>query len=68
MGTVISAASKNRIAAMVDAAKAEGAKVLTGGCCPEMPGALAGGHYYAPTVLEVDPTMTIWREEVVCIV
>jgi acyl-CoA reductase-like NAD-dependent aldehyde dehydrogenase len=29
-----------------------------------MPAPFNGGHYYAPTVIEVDTDMTIWREEV----
>jgi acyl-CoA reductase-like NAD-dependent aldehyde dehydrogenase len=34
MGTVISHASKDRIAEMVNASVKEGAKILTGGDCP----------------------------------
>ena len=64
MGPVISHASRNRIAGMVDFAKAEGAKVLTGGCVPSMPPPFDQGCFYAPTVLEVTPDMEIWREEV----
>jgi acyl-CoA reductase-like NAD-dependent aldehyde dehydrogenase len=64
MGPVISAASKTRITAMVNKAREEGGKVLTGGDSPALPPPLDRGHYYSPTVIEVTPAMEIWREEV----
>lgn len=65
MGPVISGASRDRIAAMVNHAVKEGAHVLTGGRAPaDMPVPFCNGYYYSPTVLEVDKTMTIWKEEV----
>jgi len=64
MGTVISHDSKVRIANMVDAARAQGARVLAGGGFPDMPPPFDKGHYYQPTVIEVDTSMDIWREEV----
>lgn len=64
MGPVISAGSKARITAMVDKARSEGAKVLTGGCSPTLPAPFDKGHYYSPTIIEVTPQMEIWREEV----
>jgi hypothetical protein len=62
MGTVISQASKARIGAMVNDASKQGAKVLCGGC--EVDYIAAPNAYYPPTIIEVDPSMTIWREEV----
>jgi betaine-aldehyde dehydrogenase len=64
MGPVISAASKTRITAMVNKAREEGAKVLTGGDGPVLPAPFDKGHYYSPTIIEVTPAMEIWREEV----
>jgi acyl-CoA reductase-like NAD-dependent aldehyde dehydrogenase len=65
MGPVISGASRDRIHAMVEKAKEEGATVLTGGEIPkDMPAPFDKGYYYAPTVIAVDDSMEIWREEV----
>jgi hypothetical protein len=38
--------------------------LFAGACVPSMPSPYDKGHYYAPTVLEVDTNMEIWREEV----
>ena len=65
MGPVISEASRIRIAGMVDKARAEGATVVTGGAAPtDLPEPFDKGYYYSPTVIGVDDTMEIWREEV----
>jgi len=64
MGPVISGASKRRIADMVETARQQGAVVLAGGGLPTMPAPFDKGHYYSPTVLEVTPSMSIWRDEV----
>lgn len=64
MGPVISDTSKQRIISMVNKAREEGAKVLIGGGTPTLPAPFDKGHYYSPTVLEVTPSMEIWREEV----
>lgn len=64
MGPVISDASKQKITSMVNKAKDQGAKVLTGGGPPILPPPFDKGHYYSPTILEVTPSMEIWREEV----
>jgi acyl-CoA reductase-like NAD-dependent aldehyde dehydrogenase len=54
----------DRIAGMVDAAQAAGARLATGGGCPDALRA-TGGFYYAPTILDgVDPAAEIAREEV----
>jgi len=49
LGPLISRRQQDRVAAMVDAARASGAKVLSGGAAPG--GALARGSYYEPTVI-----------------
>jgi betaine-aldehyde dehydrogenase len=55
---------RDSVARMVDAARAEGAKVLAGGRAPEGE-AYAKGAYYLPTILAgVDNAATICREEV----
>lgn len=64
MGPVISHASRSRIDDMIKTAVSQGAVVKTGGCIPDLPKPWSAGSYYAPTVLEVDRTMNIWKEEV----
>jgi aldehyde dehydrogenase (NAD+) len=55
---------RDKVAAMVDAAVAAGAKVLVGGAIPDDP-ALAEGAYYLPTILAgVGNDALICREEV----
>ncbi len=49
---------------MVNDAVKSGAVVRAGAKTPQMSGQFASGHYYEPTVLEVNPSMEIWREEV----
>jgi betaine-aldehyde dehydrogenase len=49
MGSLISFAQRDRVAAMVDAARAEGATVVRGGRAPD--GDLAHGAYYEPTLI-----------------
>lgn len=65
MGPVISHASRSRIDEMIKKAVNQGAKVRTGGCIPELPAPWSAGSYYSPTVIEVDRTMNIWKEEVI---
>lgn len=55
---------RDAVAAYVDLAREEGARVLCGGRVPEEPG-LSGGAYYAPTVLDgLAPTSRTCREEI----
>ncbi|MGW4029231.1 aldehyde dehydrogenase family protein [Streptomyces sp. NPDC004838] len=51
LGPLVTARHRDAVAARVRAAVAEGAELLAGGRVPEMPGELAGGSYYRPTVL-----------------
>ncbi|MFZ5964238.1 aldehyde dehydrogenase family protein [Thalassococcus sp. BH17M4-6] len=60
MGSMVSEAQRDRAAAMVEAAQAQGARVITGGRKLNIPGA-----FLEPTVLgDVTPDMTIAQEEV----
>lgn len=62
VGPVISAASRDRCFAHIEAAKAEGARLACGGP-PALPEALKRGHFVAPTVFaEVAPKMRLFRE------
>ena len=56
---VVSADQQQRVLAMVEQARAEGANILTGGVAPDL-----SGYFVAPTVIEATPDMTIAREEV----
>lgn len=58
MGSLISAEHHETVSEFVEDAKAQGARVLTGG-------ESLGGNFYAPTVLtDVPPTARVYREEV----
>jgi aldehyde dehydrogenase (NAD+) len=56
---LVSRQQQQRVLAMIDRAHAEGARLLTGGNAPELP-----GYFVAPTVIEAEPQMTIAQEEV----
>ena len=64
VGPVVTDGHLAGICGAIDAARAEGARVVTGG--GRMSGEdYARGHFVEPTVLaEVTPGMTVWREEV----
>jgi betaine-aldehyde dehydrogenase len=62
MGPLVSAAQRERVMGFVERAKAEGAKVLTGG---RIPSQLAQGYYYEPTVIaNVDQKAEIVQSEI----
>src|SRR3990172_6353724 len=62
MGPLISQTQRERVAGFVDRARADGAKVLTGG---KAPSTLGKGYYYEPTVVcEVDQKAEIIQAEV----
>jgi aldehyde dehydrogenase (NAD+) len=63
MGPLTSAGHRDRVLGYVDAARAEGGEVLSGGTPPNDP-ALADGYYMRPTVVRADPSATVCREEV----
>ncbi|HYF17652.1 MAG TPA: aldehyde dehydrogenase family protein [Ramlibacter sp.] len=64
MGAIISADQRKRVEDYVASAKAQGARLLTGGRRPEG-GEFDKGFWYTPTVFgDVKPEMTIAREEI----
>ncbi|HLK39399.1 MAG TPA: aldehyde dehydrogenase family protein [Polyangiaceae bacterium] len=64
VGPVINAAQRDRIERYVATGKKEGARLVVGGERPVVPG-FDGGFYAQPTVfVDVDPRMTIAREEI----
>ncbi len=63
LGSLISSAHRDKVAGMVDRARAAGAKVVTGGHCAT--GDLAHGAYYEPTlVVDAAQDSEIVQEEV----
>ena len=52
IGPLCTAAQVERIEQTLAAARAQGAAVHCGGARPQLPAALAGGNYFAPTVVE----------------
>jgi betaine-aldehyde dehydrogenase len=64
MGPLITAEHLARVRSYVDGAKADGARLVTGGDQPA-DAELAGGHFLRPTVFaDVRPEMTVAREEI----
>ena len=63
MGPLTSATHRDRVLRYVDVAREDGGEILTGGTVPDDP-ALAGGFYIRPTVVRIDPTSRVCREEV----
>jgi betaine-aldehyde dehydrogenase len=64
MGAIVSKTQFERVLGYIESAKAEGARLLTGGSRPSDP-ALAKGFFVEPTVFaDVTPDMRIAREEI----
>lgn len=64
MGPIASFPQRDRIAAHVEAARAAGARVLTGGAAPADP-RLAHGAFYLPTILDgIDNDAAIAQQEI----
>lgn len=62
MGPLVSRAHYEKVTGYIDAGKAAGAKVLTGG---DRPAKLNTGYFVNPTVFtEVDQDMSIWTDEI----
>jgi betaine-aldehyde dehydrogenase len=60
LGPLISFAHRAKVAGIVDRAPAQGARVVTGGTVPDLPGA-----YYLPTLLaEVTEDCEVYRDEI----
>jgi aldehyde dehydrogenase len=64
LGPQVSADQLAKIASYVEIGRAEGAEVLIGGQRRHLEGELAGGYYYAPTVLRGDNRMRVFQEEI----
>jgi acyl-CoA reductase-like NAD-dependent aldehyde dehydrogenase len=65
LGPLASAPHRDRVLGFVDIAKADGAKLLTGGKRAEMPGALAGGYFVEPTAVWAPSNQArVCREEI----
>jgi acyl-CoA reductase-like NAD-dependent aldehyde dehydrogenase len=65
IGPVISAGSQERALDHIRAAKAQGARLLTGGTAPDLPAPFNNGFYVSPTIFaDVNPQMRLFREEV----
>ena len=64
VGPIVSQRQLDRVLGFIESAKADGAKLLTGGGKPSDP-SLANGLFIAPTVFDaVTPAMRIAREEI----
>jgi len=60
LGPLITAAHRAKVAAMVDRAPAQGARVVTGGKTPDLP-----GSFYLPTLLaDVGEDSEVYRDEI----
>ncbi|MBC9226873.1 aldehyde dehydrogenase family protein [Aeromicrobium sp. 636] len=60
IGPLVEAKQRDKVAELVDDAKAQGAKVLTGGEVPD-----GAGYFYPPTVLTNVPQQArMWQEEI----
>jgi len=64
MGPQVSAAQLEKVESYVRIGRDEGAKVLIGGERAHLPGKLAGGYYYQPTVLKGENKMRVFQEEI----
>lgn len=65
VGPLASARQREIVEGYVEQAKASGARVVCGGARPELPGDLADGFFYSPTVLaDVKSTDPVVAEEV----
>ena len=65
LGPLISAEHKEKVMSYYEKARAEGAKVVTGGGAPEMKGEYAQGHWVQPTIWTGLPESSpIIREEI----
>jgi aminomuconate-semialdehyde/2-hydroxymuconate-6-semialdehyde dehydrogenase len=65
IGPLISAEHQRKVLSYYEKAKAEGARIVTGGGVPQMPDALANGFWVQPTIWTGLPeTATVVREEI----
>jgi len=64
IGAQVSTAQLEKIEHYVAIGTNEGAEVLIGGHRPSLPGRLAGGYYFQPTVLRGHNAMRVFQEEI----
>ncbi len=64
MGPQVSAAQLEKITKYVEIGKSEGAELLIGGTRNVLPGELAEGYYFEPTVFKGHNKMRIFQEEI----
>ena len=65
IGPLISADHRRKVLSYFEKAKADGARIITGGGVPEMPPELAAGHWVEPTIWTGLPeSSAIIREEI----
>jgi aldehyde dehydrogenase len=64
MGPQNSHEQLDKIIGYIDIGKREGAQLLTGGGCAEVPPEVAGGYYLQPTVFRGENRMRIFQEEI----
>lgn len=65
MGPLVSREHRDKVAGMVEQARREQGKVTAGGNIPQMEGKLAGGYFYAPTVIEdLTNCSDLWQREI----
>ena len=64
IGPQVSAAQLAKIDRYVQIGIAEGAQVLIGGALSRLPGALADGYFYQPTILKGHNQMRVFQEEI----
>jgi aminomuconate-semialdehyde/2-hydroxymuconate-6-semialdehyde dehydrogenase len=65
MGPLISKGHREKVANMVEQARREEGKVTVGGVILSLPGDLAGGYFYAPTIIEDLTTCSdLWQREI----
>lgn len=62
LGPVISAVARDRFVAAIDAAEANGARILVDGRGAAVAG-FEGGFWLGPTLIEADPTSAVFRDE-----
>jgi aldehyde dehydrogenase len=64
IGAQVSTQQLEKIESYVEIGRQEGAEVLIGGQTTALPGELAGGYYFQPTVLRGHNDMRVFQEEI----
>ncbi|MEU6269995.1 aldehyde dehydrogenase [Saccharopolyspora shandongensis] len=65
IGPMVSAVQRDKVLDLIEAGRAEGARVAAGGGVPQLPAPLAGGFFVRPTVLaDATMDMRVAREEI----